>query len=224
MSNRITYSAEEQALIRTLPEYKDRANRRGGKRRDWTGHTHNGFTVLAPVGRHIGGNHVVWLAENAKGDVALMMNGRSRVRLENFVPLDLIPTYIMWSCMIDRCYNQSSASYASYGNQGIRVAREWLPDGEPTHNGTTAGRAAAFRRFLAWAKWDFGGIPAITAGGVPEVSRPHDFGDYGPHCKVRSHDAHVAEAKANRGRIFVPATTRRGAKVVVARARQDRAA
>jgi hypothetical protein len=227
MSNRVTYTPEQQAAIRELPVYEDREHRAGGKRKPQRGRVVQGYVVGDPVGRTIASsNSIVYRAENAAGDVALVRSvgttSQQKVWFHHIVPAEDIVAYTMWTSMLDRCFKATCGSFPAYGAKGIRVAElAWLPGGLDTAAGTADERAAAFANFRTWARYSFGGIPVIGPdGNSPNVSRPADLGNYGRHCKCLPFAQHAEEARAVKAKHRVVAVTKRKNLVMVRHARE----
>jgi hypothetical protein len=220
MSNRITYTPEEQDAIRALPVYADRTGTRHPKR----GLTVQGYVIGDAVGLSVASQRaVVYRGEHPDGSVALVTHSSrpQKVWFANLIPARDIVTFIMWQSMLDRCFGRRTNGYSSYGGRGVVVEhRAWLPAGLPTKGGPSAARAAAFARFKRWARWSFGGTPCLDgAGRSTQVSRPRDEGNYGPWCKVLTEAQHREEAAAAKAEGKVIHMTRRNRPVIVRRAR-----
>jgi hypothetical protein len=194
------YTPNERAQIRALPEYVDRPGRGGARRKNRRGEeTLSGYFAEAVVGKPITTpGHMVWRAVNAAGDVLLAYKTSKwhRIRFEDLVPVEEIPTYTMFQGMLNRCYETTCGSYYYYGARGIEVEEStWRPDGEHVVNGSREGRREAFENFKAWViEWGYGSLPPA---GV-ELSRPDDLGNYGPWCKALDPEVHRAETIARR--------------------------
>ena len=150
---------------------------------DLTGKKYGNLTVLEFVGQDADKNNL-WKCKCRCGNICVvpahrLISGHTRscgclsIKVHTKHGDSRSRLYKIYRGMLDRCYNPHTASYNSYGGQGVKVCKQW-------HNPKNPDKA--YKKFRKWAYANgYYDQPKDTPyGDLLSIERKDPTGDYCP--------------------------------------------